>query len=198
MAENKNTDINQNISKEFNDRITKQILDPLNFATSKSVFNYRSDDIHNDKYKAIEGQDEEFMNYVKKIYGDYETYLKKTKIKRDIHVFDPSVDFLIDVSIVKKDAVYNTDHISASEVIMENLSGVCSVWFLKKDGNTRRLNCTLAAANIPSGEYDTRSRFFSPMAGSRIGVWDINEQRWKSFYMGNVFRFVRDDSESLE
>jgi hypothetical protein len=36
------------------------------------------------------------------------------------------------------------------------------------------------------------------MANGRIGVWDLNEQKWKSFYMGNVFRFVRDDSESLE
>jgi hypothetical protein len=81
---------------------------------------------------------------------------------------------------------------------MENLSGVCSIWFLKRNGNTRRLNCTLSSLSIPSGEFDTRNKFFSPMANARVGVWDLNEQKWKSFYMGNVFRFIRDDSESLE
>jgi hypothetical protein len=198
MAENPTPNPNESFSKDFNDRITKQILDPYNFVTSKSVFDYRSDSVRNDRYKAIEGQDDEFMTYIKKIYGDYETYLRKSKIKRDVNIFDPSVDFIIDVSVVKKDNVYKTDHISAAEVIMENLSGVCSIWFLKKNGNTRRLNCTLSSLSIPSGEFDTRNKFFSPMPNARVGVWDLNEQKWKSFYMGNVFRFVRDDSESLE
>lgn len=198
MAEDTPPNSNSTFSKEFNDRITKQILDPLNSVTSKTISNYRADDVRNDRYKTVEAQDDEFMTYIKKIYGDYETYLRKSKIKRDVNVFDPSVDFLIDVSIVKKDVVYKTDHISPTEVIMENLSGVCSVWFLKKNGNTRRLNCTLSATSIPSGEFDTRNKFFSPMSNGRIGVWDLNEQKWKSFYMGNVFRFVRDDSESLE
>jgi hypothetical protein len=81
---------------------------------------------------------------------------------------------------------------------MENLTGVCSVWFVKKDGNTKRLNCTLELSKIPSAQRKTRNEFFNPLPKNRIGVWDLNEQKWKSFYMGNVFRFVRDDSTSVE
>jgi hypothetical protein len=36
------------------------------------------------------------------------------------------------------------------------------------------------------------------MAGDRIGVWDLNEQAWKSFYMSTVIKFVRDDTTDLE
>jgi hypothetical protein len=104
----------------------------------------------------------------------------------------------MDVSIIKKDKVYKTDHISTQEVIMENLSGVCTVWFIKVNGSTRRLTCTLQADKIPESQDDVRYNFFSPLSNGRVGVWDINEQAWKSFYMRNVFKFVRDDSQSIE
>jgi hypothetical protein len=83
MAENPTPNPNESFSKEFNDRITKQILDPFNFVTSKSVFDYRSDSVRNDRYKAVEGQDDEFMRYIKKIYGDYETIGIRTTIVSD-------------------------------------------------------------------------------------------------------------------
>jgi hypothetical protein len=113
-------------------------------------------------------------------------------------IFDPTTDYIVDVTIIKEDAFYKTNHISSQEIILENLSGVCSVWFTKKNGSTRRLNCTLDTKYMPGKEFNTRANFFSPMAGDRVGVWDINEQRWKSFYMNNVFKFVRDDTSGIE
>jgi hypothetical protein len=82
---------------------------------------------------------------------------------------------------------------------MENLSGVCTIFFTKKtNGMTRRLTCTLNEQYMPTSEFSNRSNFFSPMGGDRIGVWDINEQAWKSFYMSSVFKFVRDDTVGNE
>ena len=51
MAENPTPTPNPNesFSKDFNDRITKQILDPYNFVASKTVFDYRSDSVRNDR-----------------------------------------------------------------------------------------------------------------------------------------------------
>lgn len=182
----------------LSEQITKEILDPYNFLTEKSVLDYRAEDFQMNEYKSIEGEDEEFKKYVIKEYGDYDTFLRKQRIKKDIHVYDPTIDYLIDVSVVKPGAVYKTDHISPSEVIMENLTGVCTVWFVKVNGSTRKLTCTLQEVHIPDTEEDTRLNFFKPGKNGRIFVWEINEQKWKSFYMGNVFKFVRDDSQTLE
>ena len=124
--------------------------------------------------------------------------MQQNKINQTISVFDPTTDYVLDATVITKDASYKTDHLSAQETLMENLSGVCSVWFIRTDGSTKRLNCTLQQKFIPTKEWPTRTSFFSPMAGDRIGVWDLNEQKWKSFYMSKVFKFVRDDTTGLE
>jgi hypothetical protein len=104
----------------------------------------------------------------------------------------------MDVTVITKDAYYKTDHISASEVIMESMSGICSYNFIKKDGTTSKVNGTLDIKYLPSKELQTRTNFFSPLAGDRIVVWDIAKQHWASFYMSKMFKFVRDDTTDLE
>lgn len=188
----------ENIEPTFNEQITAELLNPYGYVGERKILNYRTSDIQADEYKSVETKDLYFESYIKKTYGTYDEFLRQNRIRQQINVYDPLTDFLIDVTIIKPDAVYKTDHISSNEVILENLTGVCSVWFLKKDGNTRRLNCTLEQSHIPETQLYTRNNFFSPLSNNRIGVWDLTEQKWKSFYMGNVFKFVRDDSTSLE
>ena len=188
----------KNIDPNFNKKITDQLLDPYNFITARKIIDYRNGDLQTSEYQSTKDDDDDYSEYIIKNYGSLENFYKQKKIVKTARIFDPLTDFIVDVSIVKPDAVYKTDHISSYETIMENLSGVCTVWFVKKDGSTRKLSCTLESSKIPKKENDTRINFFNPLPNNRIGVWDINEQRWKSFYMANVIKFVRDDSTSVE
>ena len=118
------------IDPSFNKKITDQLLDPYNYITSRKIINYREGDIQTSEYQSVNDEDEEFTNFIIKKYGSFDEYLKQKRITKTARIFDPLSDFIIDVSIVKPDVVYKTDHISSYEVIMENLTGVCSVWFL--------------------------------------------------------------------
>jgi hypothetical protein len=113
-------------------------------------------------------------------------------------IFDPTVDYVIDVQIVTRDKSYRTDHISAEEVIMEALTGICTVIFMKVNGSVGRITGTLEKKAIPSRQYRVRSQLFSPQKGDRIIMWDINKQDWRSFYMERVIKFIRDDTIGLE
>jgi hypothetical protein len=150
-------------------------------------------------YKKNLLSDNLYQNFIKQNYGSFDNYLQQNKVNEFSSVYDPTSDFRADVKIITKEASYTSDHISSQEVIMENLSGVCTIFFTKKtNGMTRRLTCTLNEQYMPTSEFSNRSNFFSPMGGDRIGVWDINEQAWKSFYMSSVFKFVRDDTVGNE
>jgi len=183
--------------KQIDAEITKQLLNPYNFISAKSISDYESSLARRETYESVV-EDDEYKRYVVRQYGSYENFLKAKKIFQDVHVFDPNTDYILDVTVIKKDVAYKTDHMSAQEVILENLTGVCSVWFIKNDGSSKRLNCTLKKDLMPDVADDQRKSFFTPQRYDRIGVWDINEQKWKSFYMGRVFKFVRDDSIALE
>lgn len=184
--------------KSLDQQITSELLSPYSFVASKSIVDYRQSPLQKFTYQQTATEDEDYQRYIIKQYGSYESFTRLKKVTQDIHVFDPSTDYLMDVTVIKKDTAFKTDHISAQEALLENLSGICSVWFVKNDGSTKRLNCTLKRDLVPEGEQETRSSFFIPQKNARIGVWDINEQKWKSFYMGRAFKFVRDDSTTLE
>lgn len=179
-------------------QITEELLSPYSFVASKSIVDYRQSALQKKTYKTTVDEDDEYTEYIKKLYGSYDSFLREKQLLQDIHVFDPDTDYMLDVTVIKKDAAYKTDHMSAQEALLESLSGVCTIWFIKNNGSTRRLTCTLKSSLIPNSQYDIRKNFFRPMKYDRLGVWDINEQKWKSFYMGRVFKFVRDDSVSTE
>lgn len=184
--------------KSIDSQITGELLSPYSFVASKSIVDYRVSELQKKTYKTTVDEDDDYTSFILKQYGSYENFLKERQILQDIHVFDPDVDYTLDATIIKKDAAYKTDHMSAQETLLETLSGICTVWFIKGNGSTRRLTCTLKSSQIPNAEHDNRRNFFRPMKYDRIGVWDLNEQKWKSFYMGRVFKFVRDDSTSAE
>jgi hypothetical protein len=149
-------------------------------------------------YERLKSHDQTYIKYIEKAYGSYEHYLRHHKIGQTSTIYDPSVDYIMDVTVITEDASYKTDHISPQEVIMEALSGVCTVIFMKIDGSVGRITGTLDRSAMPTSEYQTRLNFFSPMKGDRIVVWDIDKQGWRSFYMDRVIKFVRDDTIELE
>jgi len=149
-------------------------------------------------YEKVIQEDNFYKSFITKTYGSYENYKNINKIFKKGSVYDPSVDYKLDVTVITDEAYYRTDHISASEVIMESLSGICSFNFVKKDGSTAKVNGTLEEKYMPTTEFRRRGYFFSPQANDRIVVWDINKQHWASFYMNKLFKFVRDDTTDLE
>lgn len=149
-------------------------------------------------YKKLEEFDKNFAEYVAENYGSYENYLKTKKIMDLNSVYDPNMHYIVDVRIKTADASYVTDHISPDEVIMEALSGVVTVVFMKVDASVRRLTGTLSGKIVPNNQKEVRKFSFRPMRGDRILMWDIHESAWKSFYMERVIRFIRDDTIGLE
>jgi hypothetical protein len=186
-------------NSNFNNKITEELLDPYSLGVDKLIAPYRGSSIQKETYDTLETEDKLYNQFIIRQYGSYQNFLTQNKIQRSIQIFDPTIDYIIDATVITKDAAYKTDHLSSQETLMEILSGVCTVYFIKKTtGSSRRITCTLERGAVPSTYAAVRSSFFSPMAGDRIGVWDLNERKWKSFYMSSVYKFVRDDTTSLE
>jgi hypothetical protein len=183
----------------FNIELTKQLLDSNSIGQNKLIAPYSGSSIQKEAYNRIEKNDVLYKLFIQKNYGSYENFLIAKKLLQDITIFDPSVDYIIDTTVITKDISYKTDHLSTQEVINENLSGVCTIYFIKKTtGSVRRLQCTLNENLVPNSQSDIRSNFFSAGRGDLVGVWDINIQAWRSFYMSSVIKFVRDDTRSIE
>ena len=149
-------------------------------------------------YKRMRENDKIYFQYINQVYGSYENFLSQHKIGQASTIYDPSMDYIMDVTIVTENDSYKSDHISTQEVIMEALSGVCTVVFMKIDGSVGRLTGTLDKTAIPQSQHQTRLNFFSPLENDRVVMWDINKQGWRSFYMDRVIKFVRDDTIDLE
>lgn len=192
MAEEIPNNFDARLIQEFNEQ-------NFSFVDSREIVsNYSGSEQQIQNYKRKTFNDKIFNNFIVQNYGSFENYLRAKQINEASTIFDPRTDYRVDVKIVTKDQMLVSDHISVDEIIMELLSGVCTLFFLKKDGSSRRLTGTLESSYMPSSENDSRSSFFSPMAGNRIGVWDINEQSWKSFYISNLIKFIRDDTVGTE
>lgn len=178
-----------------NEILTQMNMDGFNRSYGGA---YSGSKLQKETYQKLEREDAIYNQFIKNTYGSYENFLTQTKMFQDISVYDPTIDYVMDVTVITEEASYKTDHISSQEVIMEALSGVCTVVFMKVDGSIGRITGTLDKKAMPTSQYQTRTNFFTPLSGDRIVVWDINKQDWRSFYMDRVIRFVRDDTIALE
>jgi len=185
---------------DFNDALTEEILKGMEETSFEKTYSgkYQGSALQQETYSSLQKQDVLFQQYIANNFGSYENYLQQKKIQTNIAVFDPNVHYMMDVTINTEDETYKSDHISPDQLILEALSGVCTIVFVDSKNNVRRINGTLEKSYMPTKELQTRSSFFSPMPGDRIGIWDLNEQKWKSFYMAKTIRFVRDDTTGLE
>lgn len=183
---------NQKVAAQIESQLSQSGIQPL------EAGEYMGSRKQIETYQRLVEKDKNFAEYIAETYGSYENYLRTQKIVESESVYDPTIHYIIDVRIKTEEKSYNTDHISAEEVIMEALSGVCTVVFMKNDGSVRRLTGTLQGKIIPVKERSVRRRAFAPLQGDRILMWDLNESAWKSFYMERVIKFIRDDSIGLE
>lgn len=187
--------------KEFEQSLSQQFFDSqLPYFESKSYRGeYGGSDYQLRTYSVLEMNDNLYKNFITQNYGSFENYSQRFRINQTTSVYNPLYDYTLDVKIVNESESYTSDHISPQEVILEELSGVCTVFFIKKSDNSiRRITGTLDSKYLPTKEYNTRKNFFTTLPGDRVGIWDINAQQWKSFYMSNVIRFVRDDTVGTE
>jgi len=185
---------------EFNARMNSRMEADMEDSGFQQSFGgeYSGSQEQRDTYEKLADEDQKFADYVRENYGSYENYLNIRKILEAENLYNPNVHYIIDVNIVTEEKAYRTDHISADQVILEALSGVVTVVFMKNDGSVRRLTGTLQGNVIPSRQNEVRKYAFTPMRGDRILIWDLNESAWKSFYMERVIKFVRDDTIGLE
>jgi hypothetical protein len=185
---------------EFNARMNSRMEADMEDSGFQQSFGgeYSGSKAQREAYERLADEDQRFADYVRENYGSYENYLNIRKILELENVYNPNIHYIIDVNIVTEEKAYRTDHISADQVILEALSGVVTVVFMKNDGSVRRLTGTLQGSLIPNRQNETRKYAFSPMRGDRILIWDLNENGWKSFYMERVIKFVRDDTIGLE
>lgn len=185
---------------KFNEALSEELQKGLQDETFKREFGgeYSGSRIQSETYKNLEKKDEEYFKYIVENFGSFENYLKISRIEEGTNTFDPSIDYIIDVQITTPEKSYRTDHISSEQVIMEALSGTCTVIFMKINGSVGKITGTLERTAIPSKQQRIRRTLFSPQKGDRIIMWDINKQDWRSFYMERVIKFVRDDTTGLE
>lgn len=160
--------------------------------------NYTGTKIQEESYARLQTDDRLYGQFITQNYGSYENFLSQNRIGQASSIYDPSMDYVMDVTVVTENESYKSDHISTQEVIMEALSGVCTVIFMKVDGSVGRITGTLQKSAMPTSQYETRLNFFKPLSNDRVVMWDINKQGWRSFYMENVIKFVRDDTIALE
>jgi hypothetical protein len=183
----------------FNFNFEKEMLAQDNYGLDKLVAPYHGSSVRQQTYEDLQKEDLEYQKFIIRTYGSYDNFSTIKNINTESDVFDPGSDYIIETTVITDEKELKTDHISSDEILLEMLSGVCTVFFIKKTtGSSRKLTCTLQEKYIPSTQKKARQNFFSPMAGDRIGVWDLNQRTWKSFYMSNVFKFVRDDTTDLE
>ena len=184
----------------YNELVTEQILKGLEDSTFAKKFGgeYAGSRLQEETYDRLKEKDLMYQQYISQTFGSYENFLQVKKIRQSITVFDPNIHYMMDVTVVTEDAQYKSDHISADALIMEALTGVCTVYYMSVKGSPKRLNGSLERDLIPSSQYRTRANFFSPLPGDRIVLWDLNKQGWSSFYMNRAIKFIRDDTIGLE
>jgi len=160
---------------------------------------YNGSDEQLKTYGNLEDSDPAYARYIVSQYGSYQNFLFVNQIQKNFDsVFDPRYDIKTDVTVYTKEKTYKSDHISPNEIIMEGLSGICTIDYLKKNGNSDRFIGTLNKNIIDSNKSSERVLFFSPLQGNRIVMWNLVKKDWSSFFVSGLIRFVRDDTIGIE
>jgi hypothetical protein len=187
------------------DLLSKSVEEAMDKDLFPSKFNlgenqkYQGSDEQLRIYETLEFKDPAYTRYIIQNYGSYDNFLRMNKIHRTTHeTFDPRFDFRADVTVITSQKNLKSDHISAMELIMEALTGICTVDYLDKTGNSKRLMGSLNQSVLPPNKSPERFNFFGPLPGNRIALFNLVKKDWSSFYMTNLIRFVRDDTIGIE
>jgi hypothetical protein len=190
-------DQQQNLYDSIEEAMQKDFLNEKSAQGEKQKYDGSAYQIKT--YENLESSDPLYARYISQTYGSYNNFLFTNQlVETQSPIFDPRYDRRVDVTIITKDKFYKSNHISAIEMIMEAMSGICTIDYIKKDGRPNKLVATLDKEKINSNKSSDRTKFFSPLPGERIVMWNIIKQEWSSFYMSNLIRFVRDDTIGIE
>lgn len=185
-----------NISNNLDAQFISSNLSSLSY--QGAPIKYSGSEKQKQLYESVLSEDAQFKTYIEKTYGTYDAYKKKKNVSFSSE-FDPSTDYIVDVSVIGEDrSVYSSDHISADEVVIELLTGVCTFYYVKVNGASGKSMGSLNMTYLPDDQYYTRRNFFSPLPGDRIVLWDISKQKWNSFYMSRLIKFIRDEKSDLQ
>jgi hypothetical protein len=190
---------NDNQSKSLeNSFLNSDFVDTAYSNPGEEIKDYVTSSYKEELYKLLTEQDLSFNQYIKAVYGSQENYFAFNNSLNKSRIYDPESDYFADIVIKTKEHAYKSEFISFNEVIMELLSGVCTIDFSRVNGNSDKIVGTLSEDLIPDSQNNTRIYGFGGLGGGRILVWDIVKGGWSSFYMSNLIRFVRDETSGIE
>lgn len=176
------------------------------FGFSESTFGQKtSDDYEIKGYGGIEDRTENLLKlleedinyaiYFNSRYGDVDFYFSLEDIAS--RQFNVASDKKINVKIIKNGTIYVADFINPSQIIEELIDGVVSFTVIKINGQVTEITGTLKEGLV-NGEESVRQAAFSPISYGRILVWNVNKQKWSSFYPDNLIDVIRDDTSAFE
>ena len=177
--------------------------DHLNYPSYQGIKQkYEGSELQIKKYEDLKNTDPLFADYISQKYGSYENFLFVNRMNENqAQVFDPMSDYKMEVTVITKNVYYKSDHISGQEIILEALSGLCTVDYLSVDGSAKRLYGTLQKRYMIPSMATQRFQFFSTKSGKygeKVILWNVNKMKWSSFYMNRALRFVKDDTTGIE
>lgn len=180
-----------------NEFLSSDVPDPL-FLGDKTVEDYLNSDHRKEMYKNLSKKDRMFSEYLRGFYGSIENFFSINDSLLNNKIYDPTIDYISEVVVVTKDTIFKSGFISQSELILETLGGICTIEFLRVDGRADKIVCTLSSDLMSDTQEEVRYSAFAGLPNGRVLVWNLLKGGWSSFYMSNLFRFVRDDTSGLE
>jgi hypothetical protein len=188
--------IQKNLFSSIEEAMQKDRLGDLSSIGERKE--YRGSAYQLKTYESLEN-DPLYTRFLTLNYGSFKNFLFAFQIEEtQSPIFDPRYDVQADVTVITKNVYYKSSHISPMEMILEAMTGVCTVDVLNKTNNSMKLTGTLKKELILPDRAAERYNFFSPLPGNRIVMWNMVKQKWSSFYMNKLIRFIKDDSTDLE
>ena len=201
LDNNLNTPINKSLISEqegIEQSFLQTNLYEIQNKETKKLEDYNSSNYRIQKYKEVVEKDQEFNKYLKGLYGSSDTYFQMNRDLIENKIFNPLTDFQAQVEIVTADTFYKSNFISQNETVLELLGGICTIEFIKIDGRIDRIVASLSQNFLPQSQVQTRNFAFGGLPGSRVLVWNMLKQKWASFYMSRLQRFIRDDTSGIQ
>lgn len=159
---------------------------------------YLQSELRKNKYENLAKEDEGLSEFLRSTYGSPELFLEFNTELTSARIFNPGVDYNVEVEVFTDDDYYVSNFISSTEAFFEILGGVCTVQYYKVDGRADQMMVTLKRDLIPPSQLETRLQAFGTMGSKRLLVWNLQKEQWVSFYMKNLRRFIRNDTTDLQ
>lgn len=188
----------ENLKSSLEEEFLNSTLTDETYIGKGESKDYYSSKYRLEKYKNLINDDNEYNLYLRNLYGNPDTFLEIKGNLVENRTYDPITDYNVEVGIITEDTYYKGSFISYDEVILELLSGTCTIDFIKVNGLAGMIVGTLSNDKIPSSQQGIRLASFGGLGGGRILVWNLIKSKWSSFYMSNLRRFMSDETSDIQ